>query len=119
MLYFIESIISFIRIASRLSLKSRSRNGEDGARYLIIYKKLVLESLANEILNGGPRSRYFELIPPTEPIKRPTRMNNTNKMKNPMPKLPQQRNQMSSNAMGFNYNSRVKHQQKNKRFRRI
>lgn len=108
----------FIRIASRLSLKSRSRNGEDGVRYLIIYKKLILEFLANEILNGGPRSSYFELIPPTEPIKQQT-VHSTKKVKDLLRKLPQQRSQMSSNATGFNYNGRVQHQQKKKKFRRM
>lgn len=111
-------MFSLNRIASRLSLKSRSHNGDDGARYLIIYKKLVLEILANEILNGGPRSSYFELIPPTAPIKQQTAPNTKN-IKNLMPKLRQQTNQMSSNAMGFNYNGRVQHQQKKRKFRRI
>lgn len=55
------------RISSRLSLKSRSHNAPDGSRILVIYKKLDLTLLANEILNDGLRAQYYELIAPTDP----------------------------------------------------
>lgn len=85
----------FHRIANRLALKSRSHNTPDGSRYIIIYKKLQLMDLANEILNGGLRSKCFELIAPTEPLPEISRM--------PKKTLPPHLQQRKSNKIGFNY----------------
>lgn len=51
-----------------MGLKSKSHNTPDGSRYLVVFKKLPLIVLANEILNDGIRAQYYELIPPTEPL---------------------------------------------------
>lgn len=83
------------RIASRLSLKSRSHNTADGSRYIVIFKKLELVDLANEILNGGLRSKCYELIAPTEP--RPEQQIKSQK------KLPPHLEQRKANKIGFNY----------------
>lgn len=104
-----------------MALKSRSRNGKDGSRYLIIHKKLILEFLANEILNDGFRAKYYELISPTEPIpyQVPNNVNKPKKLK-PQPSYTQQQTKsFPSNAVGFNYNLKTKRHPKKKHFRRI
>lgn len=61
----ISTTVIFIdRIASRLNLRSKSKNLENGDRYLIIHKKLNLNHLANDILNDGPYAEFYELIAP-------------------------------------------------------
>lgn len=55
----------FGRIANRMGLKSKSKNMENGDRYLIVHKKLNLLHLANDILNDGPYAEFYELIPPS------------------------------------------------------
>lgn len=108
---FIYDIFSLCRIANRLALKSRSHNTADGSRYIVIFKKLELIDLAFEILNGGLRSKYFELIEPTEPLTmqpKPTQ-------KHLQPHLEQRK----ANKIGFKYqqqNNRPFLQQKRKKF---
>lgn len=83
------------RIANRLALKSRSHNTADGSRYIVIFKKLELVDLANEILNGGLRSKCYELIAPTEP--------KPEKQKQAQKTLPPHLQQRKANKIGFNY----------------
>lgn len=85
----------FYRIASRLGLKSRSHNTTDGSRYIVIFKKLELADLANEILNNGLRSKCYELIAPTEPL--------PEKSKPERKVLPPHLQQRKANKIGFNY----------------
>lgn len=52
------------RIVNRLGLKSKSKNLDNGDRFLIIHKKVNLYHLANDILNVGPYADIYELIVP-------------------------------------------------------
>ncbi|XP_031633357.1 uncharacterized protein LOC116347080 isoform X2 [Contarinia nasturtii] len=87
-------------IASRLGLKSRSHNTADGSRYIIIFKKLELIDLANEIFNNGLRSKCYELIAPTEPEPQKA----TRKI------LPPHLQQRKANKIGFNYTQQSRNQ---------
>lgn len=78
-----------------MALSSRSHNTADGSRYIVIFKKLELIDLANEILNNGLRAKCYELIPPTDPLPA--------KLKPVQKKPPPQNNQYNANRMNFNY----------------
>lgn len=54
------------RIAAKQGLKSTSKNTADGERYLIISKKIPLNILATNVLNGGIYSEMYELKHPSE-----------------------------------------------------
>lgn len=56
----------FRRIAAKQGLKSNSKNTPDGERYLIISKKIPLNVLATNVLNGGIYTEMFELTHPTD-----------------------------------------------------
>lgn len=81
-----------------MALKSRSHNTADGSRYIVIFKRLELIDLANEILNDGLRAKCYELIQPTEPLPEKSRPI----QKKPAPYI-EQRN---ANRIGFNYKQR-------------
>ncbi|KAG4075990.1 hypothetical protein HA402_003816 [Bradysia odoriphaga] len=53
-------------IAAKQGLKSNSKNTADGDRYLIISKKIPLEILATNVLNGGIYTEMYDLIHPTD-----------------------------------------------------
>lgn len=94
-----------------MALKSRSHNTPDGSRYIVIYKKMELMDLANEILNEGLRSKCYELIAPTAPL--PVKKKSFKKT------LPPHFEQRRANKIGFNYmrpNSRPNFKPKRKQF---
>lgn len=94
-MFFIQFSVPYCRIASRLGLKSRSHNTADGSRYIIIFKKLELIDLANEIINNGLRAKCYELIAPTEPL--PEQLNPVQRI------LPPHLEQRKANKIGLNY----------------
>lgn len=53
-------------IAAKQGLKSNSKNTADGDRYLIISKKIPMDILATNVLNGGIYTEMYDLIPPTD-----------------------------------------------------
>lgn len=96
------------RIANRLSLKSRSHNTPDGSRYIVIFKRLELTDLANEILNNGLRSKCYELIVPTDPLPEKPRT-----FKKTLPAhLTHQR---KTNKIAFNYKQNQNFKQRNRK----
>lgn len=58
-----KSILIF-RIAARVGLKSRSKNTEDGDRYLIVSKKIPMIVMANNVYHRGIYASLYELVPP-------------------------------------------------------
>ncbi|KAJ6637940.1 NF-kappa-B-repressing factor [Pseudolycoriella hygida] len=52
-------------IAAKQGLKSNSKNTPDGDRYLIISKKIPLDVLATNVLNGGIYTEMYDLIHPS------------------------------------------------------
>lgn len=102
-IYFYSKKIIY-RIANRLSLKSRSHNTPDGSRYIVIFKRLELTDLANEILNNGLRSKCYELVAPTNPLPEQPRTFKKS--------APAHLAQRKTNKIGFNYTHQHQHQQK-------
>lgn len=53
-------------IAAKQGLKSNSKNTADGDRYLVISKKIPLDILATNVLNGGIYTEMYDLVHPTD-----------------------------------------------------
>lgn len=68
-----QNLISYVkktnsnyRIAAKQGLKSNSKNTADGERFLIVSKKIPLDILATNVLNGGIYTEMYELVYPSQ-----------------------------------------------------